>query len=537
MPRKRKSNLGPKCRKNYLRKKALKKAAQRVCADGFIHQTFHRPTLIDSFVKELAIKRPFCTVCMRIQTSEEQAESENVTNNNSDSDDDYRSARPLSNGKKWVSTSENTPVSHSPVLFKLNDILDIEFNNGNICDNCNQFVDELDAMQSHLASLKQTLSDRVDKYYNKNSIYEVDHELVAHTLEGTNQSGEAFIQKAKAVTGTDIDATLVPFPTLRPFIALTRQKSLALKEEEGELGSELPTAVRSGFGKSVPNNIWEKWMGGRHVENVLMRGNFDYNFTIKSVRNPMTHRSKVVLTYQGHKYMKFRVPMRRSYPEYEFINPWICMSKGCPATLVTTLDNICLLLDSMEIEHNHGIVESPAMEENINQNSFVLKSSAKQHNAQSETSMLQSDNLLEWKPCKTEIDCNFAKEEASQIFRSEKWTVNKSEDSTSHIRFQKYVQEALLKRHFDHNFVINSVRDAISHRSKDVLTYQMHQFVKYPSPKACPVGDLVNRWVCRSKGCPAILVTTSDNACLFLDSTESEHNHGVDKDSLQTILM
>ena len=99
------------------------------------------------FVKGLVIKRPFCTVCKRFQSPEEEVNA-NVYEED-DSDDDL--APPSHNrsklGTRWVTTAEATPVTGSQLLFKLFDLLDVEFTMGHVCKDCNHLVEQLDALQ------------------------------------------------------------------------------------------------------------------------------------------------------------------------------------------------------------------------------------------------------------------------------------------------------------------------------------------------------------------------------------------------------
>jgi len=517
MPQKRKSNIGAKSRNQRRQQERRRKAAKLVCASGFVEfvekpEKYTKTTVVDSFVKDLVIKRPFCTVCKRFQTSEEQAASNEVTNNNSDSDDDYRPAQPLSNGKKWASTSENTHVTHSPVLFKLNDILDIEFNNGNICDNCNQLVDELDAMQSHLASLKQTLSNRVDKYYNKTLTYEVEHELVAQTLEGTKTSGDIFIRKAKIVTGTDIDATLVPFPAEKPFIVLTRDKPLAVKEaddikhqqqmqarqdtlvpkkESLDWKAELEAAIEDSKGGP---NMWKnlQWIEGRHIEKVVMRGNLDDNFKIDN-RWKKSHRHE--LSFKGHKYVMYVDPVSKELPKDDIVNRWVCKQWGkensrCPVTLVTSLENDFLLVDSLEAEHNH---EPP------------------------------NANTLAFGPPR-----------APSVSAPRAPRVHKARVNLKRRADIKAVPSFLMEQHeegiqltgnLNKNFVINQIQEV------ETLLFQFNLYVKSQDPN----DSTVNRWACKKSkgrkyggyGCPAIVLTDLSNDEILLHSMLSDHTHGV----------
>ena len=51
-------------------------------------------------------------------------------------------------------------MSGTEVLFKLFDVLEMEFEAGNVCKDCNHLVEQLDSLQFQFACLKETLGAR-----------------------------------------------------------------------------------------------------------------------------------------------------------------------------------------------------------------------------------------------------------------------------------------------------------------------------------------------------------------------------------------
>ena len=51
-------------------------------------------------------------------------------------------------------------MSGTEVLFKLFDLLEREFDAGNVCQDCSHLIDQMDGLQFQLACLKDTLTAR-----------------------------------------------------------------------------------------------------------------------------------------------------------------------------------------------------------------------------------------------------------------------------------------------------------------------------------------------------------------------------------------
>merc|ERR1712142_1161225 len=140
---------------------------------------------------------------------------------------------------------------------------------------------------------------------------------------------------------------------LKPVVVNNPNPSSNMMLEQNGL-KEGPSDLRNleELGQSV---VWKKWTDARHVEHVLMRGDFDNNFIVNAIKG------REVLLYNGHLFDRYVHHRTVACPTDDIINRWVCnqsytsaiKGNNCPTTLVTTLNNECLLMESIEAEHNH----------------------------------------------------------------------------------------------------------------------------------------------------------------------------------------
>ena len=57
------------------------------------------------------------------------------------------------------------------MLFKLFEILDMEFMAGNVCKDCTHLIQQLDGLKYQYECLKENLQNRVDKFFDKDINY------------------------------------------------------------------------------------------------------------------------------------------------------------------------------------------------------------------------------------------------------------------------------------------------------------------------------------------------------------------------------
>ena len=63
-------------------------------------------------------------------------------------------------GTRWTTTQGSTPTSGTEVLYKLFDLLGMEFELGHVCKDCNHLLEQLDGLQFQLECLKDHLLAR-----------------------------------------------------------------------------------------------------------------------------------------------------------------------------------------------------------------------------------------------------------------------------------------------------------------------------------------------------------------------------------------
>ena len=355
---KKKSNIGRRPKRcTVLRRK--RQEARLIC---------NAKLTADSKVK---INVPFCVVCKKFQTPQEELNA-NVYDND-DSDDDI--APPAHNrgkiGTRWVTTQEATPVSGSPVIFKLFEVLQEEFTVGSVCAECYHIVEQLDAVKFQTDVLMASLKSRVGLYHSDMVSYEVNCSVTAKELPNKTHraANNDLKQAAKAMLGTQFTAMrglkrskLLMQRTKEKHMTSRRHK-LVRNEKEFEERLDKEKVISNGSPTKEGTNllalssvdqgaIWNRWIDPRHVEHVLMRGNFDYDFLV----------NKRQMLYRGHVFEKHLNNQTVPCHTDEIITRWVCQNSyinatKCPVILISTLNNECVLAESVDAEHNHPVVE------------------------------------------------------------------------------------------------------------------------------------------------------------------------------------
>ena len=72
--------------------------------------------------------------------------------------------------------------SGTEVLFKLFEILDMEFMAGNVCKDCTHLIQQLDGLKYQYECLKENLQNRVDKFFDKDINYKACLDTQVWTL-------------------------------------------------------------------------------------------------------------------------------------------------------------------------------------------------------------------------------------------------------------------------------------------------------------------------------------------------------------------
>jgi len=365
MPRKpkRRGNLGRQT-KSAKMKKASKKALQER-------------------LKKLSISRPYCTVCKRFQTKEEEINANIYENDDSDIEDFYMPAHNRGKlGTRWATTQEDTPVSGTEVLFKLFDILEMEFDVGHVCKDCYHLLEQLDSFQFQFACLKEKLMARIDQFWNRDIDYstsgqaKADYELAVRAVDGKVASGEAVARKAvKSIKTLDNHeemlnkVKIVSGPPLKGF---TRSKVLVQVEKDNHRSNKIAKAQ------------YGNWTDLKYVHQALKRGSFDkdfilnFNATDKDKGPMLFYREYVYQPHYAHSYMtsSFYSPD----PIDKLVNRWKCtggVDTQCQNILVTTKDNSSVMVESLFAKtpgtvddyhlknHRHGPVSNKFIFENF----------------------------------------------------------------------------------------------------------------------------------------------------------------------------
>lgn len=356
-----------------------------------------------ALVADLVIQRPFCTICKRFQGPGEEMNASVYENlDDSDIDDYYVPANNRGRiGTRWSTTQEASPVSGTEVLFKLFEILDMEFMAGNVCKDCTHLIQQLDGLKYQYECLKENLQNRVDKFFDKDINYKacLDTQLVAKAP--TLADGKAFARSAvnKVMSsglegqGTQEDRvelenriTILSGPAMKglgPAQALSHRRVANRSQANpdsydyemrpvGATGVVRPVNVQTGARldevqnnghnrhsqtsrnpahlKQTPNFRWEQWTDPRHVEHVMMRGMFDTAFVVNS---GVKSGKPPTLLYNRQVYHSFLHHTQSAPTEVDsMVNRWICAESFsphslCPGFILTTVDNTKLLTESL----------------------------------------------------------------------------------------------------------------------------------------------------------------------------------------------
>jgi len=305
----------------------------------------------------LTFDRPFCTVCKRFQTNEEEINANVYENDDSDVDDFYVPGRNRNKiGTRWTTTQENTPVSGTELSFKLFEILDMEFEVGNVCKDCNHLLEQLDSLQFQFLCLKESLAARVDKFWNHEINYEgcAKHELIARHPDGKYASGESVAKKAikKIQLGEDQEPLTVDKMTIfsgPPMKGCGRSKALVVIQKDNRQNKKLMSTNTQKYTQSTAE-YHSRWTDPRHVEHALLRGNFDNSHIINSnISNPSKCPTLLYKSQGTHMFESLhgRSPSTEMLPVDHMVNRWACAIPNCPVILLTTLDNAYVVSESL----------------------------------------------------------------------------------------------------------------------------------------------------------------------------------------------
>ena len=208
----------------------------------------------------------------------------------------------------WPSMTDRTSISQSQTLFKLYDILKIEFDaTGHICKECSGIVEKIESLEVQLKSLTNSLRERV--YAEFKSEKDTDYKPEAKRRRTVYSSSSS--RKSSKSKPTDV------------------------VDEDLENSSEFWRSVGS-------QNALAKFLNSERL---------DFNVTMTT-----TQRGEEQLIFKDHTYKK-KVYQPTVLKDGRGIVKWRCTkyyqkSNCCKGQVATTLDGLSALIDS-ETEHNH----------------------------------------------------------------------------------------------------------------------------------------------------------------------------------------
>ena len=339
---------------------------------------------------------PFCTVCKMIKSEEGKDQKKLNVYENEDSDDEI--SPPAHNrgriGMRWVSTSEKTTASRSPILLKLFDVIGKEFVIGNLCLECQRLLDQIDAMEFQIKAMKEELKKRIDKFYDSQKSYVVEVEdrntSLARPKYRVEKSGEFAKVKLRVIERMTKNIN-VPRLTdsggLKKLhlkgmelakASVNENQKLVMRKEDLKLPENHQNAdemvlrlmkkrkktddpdeikLRLHYKKTekpeITSHFWGKWTDVDHIRKSIDRGNLDYNFV-----TTQNERGERLLLYDDH---AFHIQDDTKSPGDALVERWICSrsyveNDNCPCHFVLAKDQNAILMESFENrEHNHKV--------------------------------------------------------------------------------------------------------------------------------------------------------------------------------------
>ena len=242
--------------------------------------------------------------------------------------------------RNWVFTAERTPMSRTGIVFKLFEITKQEFPaSGSMCKTCYELVAQIDSLQFQIQEITKTLRSRI------NCCATPEEYLAAH--EGDESEDIVEEEEEEEMTEQEEEEEE----------ELVRNRKRRRRDEGRKKKNKGRRKTIIGGGSVIKEErIDEEMLNGhdnRQEEKTTTSEpdrsaeNLDFNITITK-----STRGHDQLVYEGYTYLKLT-----HQPVSGDVAKWKCTSyystkTNCKAKLNTTLDGLCILLDS-KTEHNH----------------------------------------------------------------------------------------------------------------------------------------------------------------------------------------
>ena len=269
--------------------------------------------------------------------------------------------------QRWVFSSDRLEATNTQVIFKLYDLTRREFRPGSVCSACHDLVSQADALAQQAAEVQRSLRARVnchdDAAGSDGMVDQEDEEEELLEVEVQQESIQRRRRKRRKKSWSDVAKAKVKLEAPD----YDEQEEEHEQEEQQSVDLSKYLAVEHNIKKekeemqqhqhqqhqedSKPQVIAKLPPPSQQQQQTNDQENLDFNLTITK-----TTRGQEQLLYEGYTYLK--LPHQHHGSGNDVVR-WKCTSyyaakSGCRARLHTTLDGLCVLLDSKTEEHNHS---------------------------------------------------------------------------------------------------------------------------------------------------------------------------------------
>jgi len=329
-----------------------------------------------------------CTVCKRRQghgaiaadgvgsTAGAGGEKQHFDPNFPDLNEDESGGIRRWNKKKWLATKDRTSVSQMRISFKLFDCLKREFNDGFVCVECFDLVEQIDALQFQANELIKDLRNRIDADLFVDDLSDsCESRPLSSTARWrgggpTGTLGSGSRKRLKRELDDFDDDNFEPLtaacndddPDYLP--AASKSSSKMIKKEASGSGGSATTMQTAKKKKMETPKVenkrqimyksewWDNVNDPDYVGAVLKKKNFDYEVHVINTVQNTEH-----LIYDGAIWHQATF---REFKTDKMVAKWICgkshhFSYRCTARVATTADKACVIQESKYMEHNHEL--------------------------------------------------------------------------------------------------------------------------------------------------------------------------------------
>ncbi len=285
--------------------------------------------------------------------------------------------------RDWVFSSERVAMTRVQLVFKLYDLTKKEFPPGSVCPLCFDLVARLDALEFQTWEITKSLKNRINccatpEDYVAAHADDPDDEVEEFCIDETEEAMEEVVEEEEEILedrrrrqqrnrkrgNRPMSTSLTRVKRERPDDSyqhhhhpVVRQRDSSLdigsylsiehikKEKVEEAAASAAAGSTSSAGETL--KTCRKSQPTQSTKLNRSQENLDFNLTVTR-----TTRGHEQLLYEGYTYLKLT-----HQPSLGDTTRWKCTSyyatkTGCRARLHTTLDGLCVLIDS-KTDHNH----------------------------------------------------------------------------------------------------------------------------------------------------------------------------------------